>query len=144
MSKWNTKSWQLNTTHPNHTEHILIQEEQKMNMEIIKRIMSEKKVIIPFPRNQRWKTVKAEKKKEQIIKKYLNQQHHRLNEQIYAWAKLVWDKIGVLLENANRNSKPGWEIKLETQIINLRQQTKMPWGKTRVYLGTKREKQQNN
>ena len=31
----------------------------------------------------------------------------------------------VLLKNTNRNSKPGWEIWLETQIRNLRQQTKM-------------------
>ena len=35
------------------------------------------------------------------------------------------EKIGVLRKNTNRNSKLGWEIRLETQIRNLKQQTKM-------------------
>ena len=37
-----------------------------------------------------------------------------LNELIYAGAKLICDKIGVSLKKTNRNSKPGWEIKLVT------------------------------
>ena len=47
-----------------------------------------------------------------------------LNEQIYAWEKLVCDKIGVLLKNTSINLKPGCEIRLETQMRNLRQQAK--------------------
>ena len=39
-----------------------------------------------------------------------------LNEPIYAGAKLVCAKIGVLLKNTNRNSKAGWEIKQEKQL----------------------------
>ena len=42
-----------------------------------------------------------------------------LNEQIYWGAKLVSDKTGVPLKNTNKNFKPGWEIRLETQIRNL-------------------------
>ena len=41
----------------------------------------------------------------------------KLNKLIYAGAKLVWTKIGVLQKNRDRNSKPGWEIRLETQMI---------------------------
>ena len=48
-----------------------------------------------------------------------------LNEVISAGAKLVCDKIAVPLKNKNRNSKPGWEIRQETQIRNLRKQAKM-------------------
>ena len=44
-----------------------------------------------------------------------------LNEQIDASANLVRDKIGVPLIYL----KSGWEIWLETQIRNLRQQAKM-------------------
>ena len=60
-----------------------------------------------------------------IINTYLNNNITELNEVIYAEAKLVSDEIGVPLKNTNRNSKPGWEILLETQIRNLRQQAKM-------------------
>ena len=42
-----------------------------------------------------------------------------LNKQIYAGVKLVCEKIGVLLKNTNKNSKPGWEIRLEIQIRKL-------------------------
>ena len=49
----------------------------------------------------------------------------KLNELIYAGAKLVCKKIRVPLKNTNRNSKPGWEIRLETKIRNLQQQAKM-------------------
>ena len=48
-----------NTTHPNHVEQRITQEE-KMNIEIIEGIMSEKKTRFPSLRNQNWKTVKAE------------------------------------------------------------------------------------
>ena len=62
-----------------------------------------------------------------------------LNVLIYAGAKLVCDKIGVPLKNMNRNSKPGWEIWLETQI-NVQQQTnKARQRKTLEYVGTERK-----
>ena len=37
--------------------------EEKMNVEIMKRIMSEKKPTLPSLRNQGWKTVKTETEK---------------------------------------------------------------------------------
>ena len=46
-----------------------------------------------------------------------------LNELIDTGAKLICEKIGVPLKNTEK-SKPGWEIRLETQIRNLRQQGK--------------------
>ena len=39
-----------------------------------------------------------------------------LKEQIYAGVKLVYDKICIPRKTTNRNSKPGWEIRLETQV----------------------------
>ena len=48
-----------------------------MNIEIIKRIMSQKKTRLPFLRNQEWKTIKAEiEKAKRIINTYLNEQYH--------------------------------------------------------------------
>ena len=46
-------------------------------------------------------------------------------ELIYAGAKLVSEKIGIFLKNMNRKPKSGREIRLETQIKNLRQEAKM-------------------
>ena len=39
-----------------------------------------------------------------------------LNKLIYAGVKLITDKIDVPLKNTKSNSKPGWEIRPETQI----------------------------
>ena len=36
-----------------------------------------------------------------------------LNDLIYAGAKLVCDKIGVLLKNIGKKSKPGEELRFE-------------------------------
>ena len=49
----------------------------------------------------------------------------KLNELIYTWAKLVCEKIGILSKSTKKKSKPGWEIRLETQIKNLRKPAKM-------------------
>ena len=51
-----------NSTHPNTTAQILIQEE-KMNVEIKKWIMSENKTTLPSLRNEYWKTIKKETEK---------------------------------------------------------------------------------
>ena len=37
-----------------------------------------------------------------------------LNELIYAGAKFVCEKIGIPSKRAKKQSKPGWEIRLET------------------------------
>ena len=48
-----------------------------------------------------------------------------LNDLIYAGAKLVCEKIGVPSKSTKKQSKPGWEVQLDTQIKNLRKQAKM-------------------
>ena len=39
-----------------------------------------------------------------------------LNEIIYAWAKLVGENIGIPSKSTKKKSKPGWGIRLETQL----------------------------
>ena len=50
---------------------------------------------------------------------------YELNYLIYAGAKLVNEKIGIPTKSTKKQSKPGWEVRLETQIRNLRKQAKM-------------------
>ena len=92
----------------------------------MKRIMFKKKSTFPSLRNQDLKTVKAGSQKVNELLTYISTNNIKeLSELIYAGAKFVWDKIDVPLKNTNRNSKPGWEIRLEREIRNLRQQVKI-------------------
>ena len=63
-----------------------------------------------------------------------------LNELIYAGAKLVCEKIGIPSISMKKQSKPGWEIRLETQIKNLRKQAKMVKQKDPGICGNRMEK----
>ena len=64
-----------------------------MNIEEIKRIMSEKKTTLPSLRNQDWKKSQSRNwKNNLIINTYLTNNITELNELIYAGAKLVYDK----------------------------------------------------
>ena len=95
-------------------------QEEKMNIAIIKRIMSEKKTSLPSLRNWDWKTIKTKTKNINELLTHISKNNIKeLSEFIYAIAISVYDKIGVLLMNANRNSKPWWKIRQETQIRNL-------------------------
>ena len=97
-----------------------------MNTDILKRIMSEKKTSLPSLRNQDWKTVKAETAKiNELSTHILMKNITKLNEVIYAGAKLIYEKIGVSLKNTSRNLTLGWEIRLEMLIRNLRHQSKI-------------------
>ena len=63
------------------TEQTLLTQEEKINVEIIKRMMSEKETTLPSLRNQEWKTVKVETEKNKlIINTYPNEQHHRIKQ----------------------------------------------------------------
>ena len=53
--------------------------------------------------------------------------------------KLVWDKIGVPLMNPNRNTRPGWEIRLEESLKKMRQQARVLWKNTEEYVGRKKQ-----
>ena len=72
------------------------------------------------------RTVKMETKKINQVLPYLSMNNiTELNELIYAGAKLVCEKIGIPSKSTKKKSKPGWGIRLETQIKNLRKQAKM-------------------
>ena len=62
-----------------------------MNIEILKRIMSEKKTTLPSLRNQDWETVKVEtEKNKRLIYTYLNEQHHGIK-----WTNLCRSEISL-------------------------------------------------
>ena len=48
-----------------------------------------------------------------------------LNELIYAGSKLVCENIGIPSKSTKKQQKPGWEIRLESQIKKLRKQARM-------------------
>ena len=83
---------------------MLIQEE-KINVDIIKRIMSVKKTTLASLRNQDWGTVKSKTVKvNDLLKNFPTNEITGLNDLIYAAAKLVSGKIGVSLKTTDRNS----------------------------------------
>ena len=79
--------------------------------------MNGEKTILPSLRNIEWKTLKIETTKINHILPYIPTNNiTELNELIYAGAKLECENIGIPSKNTKKQSKPGWEIQLETQI----------------------------
>ena len=119
----NTKN--QNTTDPKSTI-IMLTQKDRINLELIKKIMIENKIALTSLRNQDWKKPWVETEKlMKLLPNILIGNINKLNELIYAVAKLVCDKIGVPQGNSNKNTKPGWEKRLEGQIKKLRQQAKV-------------------
>ena len=88
-----------------------------MNVDIIKRIMSEKKTALASLKNQEWWSVKSETEKvDDLLTNIPTNDITELNDLIYAGTKLICEKIGVPLKTADRKSKPGWKLRLESQI----------------------------
>ena len=88
--------------------------------------MSEKKTTLPSLRSYDWKKVKVETEKiNKLLSNIPTGDIIELNELIYAGARLVCKRIGILLRNLKRNTKPGWEIRLEGQIKKLRPQAEI-------------------
>ena len=105
-----------NTTLPSDPEETLSQE-QKTNVENVKRIMKSEKTKLPSLRNIVWRTLKTETNKINQILPYISTNNiTELNELIYAGAKLVCEKIGIPSIITKKQSKLGWEIRQETQI----------------------------
>ena len=105
-----------NDTQPNNQEETLSQE-QKMNLENVKGIMSSEKTILPSLRNIEWKTLKTETNKINHILPYIPTNNiTELNELIYAGAKLVCENIGIPSKSTKKQQEPGWEIRMESQI----------------------------
>ena len=69
---------------------------KKINIENLKRIVSEKKTRLPLLRNHDWRTVKAETEKiKEFVAHISTNNITELNEQIYAEVDSVYEKIGV-------------------------------------------------
>ena len=123
-----------NTTLPNDTlsnnQEEKLSQEQKVNLENVKRIMNSEKTILPSLRNIEWKTLKIETNVPasavHILKIETNKIDHilpyiptnnitDLNELIYAGAKLVCENIGIPQKarrnNKNRDGKLDWNRK---------------------------------
>ena len=127
------------TVPSNPTETLL--QEQQTNLETRKRIMSSMKTTLPSLRNIEWRTLKTETNKiNQIIPYRSTNNITELNDLIYAGAKLVCEKIGVPQKSTKKPSKPGWEVRLETQIKNLRKQAKIVKQKDPGICGKRMEK----
>ena len=102
-----------NTTLPNDTlssnHEETLSQEQKINLENVKRIMSSEKTTII--KKHRIKTLKIETNKINYILPYIPTNNiTELNELIYAGAKLVCEKTGIVSKRTKKQSKPGWEI----------------------------------
>ena len=100
-----------------------------------------KEVTLLSLKNQDWKKIKVKSEKvNKLLKNISTDNITELNELIYAGEKLVSDKIGIPQKKPNRNTKVGWEMKLEGQIKKLRQQAKLQSKekKTQEHNGRKR------
>ena len=80
------------------------------------------KTRLPLTINQ---IVKAETEKINKLFLHISRPNIRELNKLIAVAKVVYEKVGVLLKNTNRNSKLGWKIWLETKIRKSWQQAKM-------------------
>ena len=86
------------TSHPNTVEQSLTQEE-KMNIDIMKIIMSEKKTELPSLKNQDWKIVKAQtEKNKRLINKYPNEQYHGIKQSNLCKSQTSLWKVGLPLK----------------------------------------------
>ena len=79
--------------------------------------MNSEKTNQPSLRNIEWRTLKTETNKINQILPYISTNNiTELNELIYAGTKLVCEIIGIHSKSTMKQSKPGWEIRLETLI----------------------------
>ena len=80
--------------------------------------MNSEKTTLPSLRSIEWRTVKTETNKiNQVLLPYISMNNiTEINELISAGVKLVCEKIGILSKITKKKSKPGLEIRLETQI----------------------------
>ena len=79
--------------------------------------MNNEKTILLSLRNIKWKTLKIQTNKINHILPYIPTNNiTELNELIYAGAKLVCENIGIPSKSTKKQQKPGWEIRLESQI----------------------------
>ena len=79
--------------------------------------MNKQNITLPSLRNTEWRTVNMKTESINQVPTYTPIKNiTESNEVIYAGAKVVCGKIGIALKSTNKESKPEWEIRLETQI----------------------------
>ena len=101
----------------------MLTQEDKLNVVVLQKTMTEKRLHYHPSKTETWKKVKVETEKINKLSKNIPKGDiSELKELIYAETKLVSDKIDVPLRNPNRNTKPEWEIRLEAQVNKLRQE----------------------
>ena len=84
------------TTHNQTTKNKHYHKKKKLNLENLERIMNSKTTTLPSLRNTEWRTVKKEMNKINQVPPYTSTNNiTKLNELIYAGAKLVCEKIGI-------------------------------------------------
>ena len=91
----------------------MLKQVDKINVQLIKRIMIGKKVVVET------------EKTNNLLPIIPTDKINELNELIYAGAKLICDTIGAHQRNPNWNTKPGWDIRLEGQVKKLLQARKL-------------------
>ena len=85
-----------NATDPTITKQILTQED-KMNVDLMKKIMTENKTTLPSPKTQDWEKIQAKKQKvNELLTNIPTGNITELNELIYINAELFCDEIDVL------------------------------------------------
>ena len=96
---------------------------------------------LPSLRNIKSRTLKTETNRINQMLPYISIKNiSELNDLIYAGAKLVCEKIGVPSKSSKKQSKQGWEVRLEIQIKNLQKQAKMAKQKDFRIYGKRMEK----
>ena len=92
-------------------------QEEKTNIDTMKRIMSEKKTTLPSLRSQDYMKVKSETEKvNDLLTNIPTNNITELIDLIYAGEKLVSEKNGFPLKTTDWYSKPRWELRLDSQI----------------------------
>ena len=104
--------------------------------------MNNEKTTLPSLSNIEWRTLNIETNRINHILSYIPTNNiTELNELIYAGAKLVCEKIEILSKSTKKKSKPGREIRLETQIKNQRKQARtIKQKRDAVICGNRKEK----
>ena len=103
--------------------------------------MNSEKTTLTSLRNIKWIIVKTETNETNQVLPYISTNNKtEINELIYARVKLFCENIGIPSKSTKKISKPGWEIRLETQIKNLQKQAKMIKHKDAGIYWNKREK----
>ena len=94
--------------------------EDKLNIELIKKITTVKEATLSSLRNKTWKKVhEGTGKAHKLFTNITAGNITKLNKLTYIEAKLVCYKNNVPLRNENRNTNQRWKISLEGQVKEL-------------------------